>query len=283
MLATDYDTIINGYFKGKAEAAYGAAWGEDYAVFQYPNSFRAATVWYHDHTLGMTANNVYAGPAGFYIIRGGPGGDDAVIDSRTGTKAVLPGPAPNDGDKFPPNKTYYEIPIAIQDRAFNADGSLFYPNNRAFFEGLTPAQLQIPFTPDGAMNGQPSDVAPIWNPEFFANTIVVNGKTWPVLDVEPRRYRFRLLNGCDARFLILKIVAGDPIDEPFLCAIVERDERAARIGLDDERDIARKEHITDRHPGHRDSILRVLDPDRLLQSSLPSLQDLELFPYQYLK
>ena len=42
--------------------------------------------------------------------------------------AVLPGPAPKEGDKFPPNKTYYEIPIAIQDRAFNADGSLFYPD-----------------------------------------------------------------------------------------------------------------------------------------------------------
>ena len=84
----------------------------------------------------MTRLNVYAGPAGFYIVRGGPAGDGAVLDSRTGTPAVLPGPAPKEGDKFPPNKTYYEIPIAIQDRSFNADGSLFYPDTRAFFDEI---------------------------------------------------------------------------------------------------------------------------------------------------
>ena len=46
-------------------------------------------------------------------------------------------------------------------------------------------------------------MSPIWNPEFFGNCMVVNGSTWPFLDVEPRRYRFRLLNGCNSRFLIL--------------------------------------------------------------------------------
>ena len=51
-----------------------------------------------------------------------------MLDITHRTAAVLPGPAPKEGDKFPPNKTYYEIPIAIQDRAFNADGSLFYPD-----------------------------------------------------------------------------------------------------------------------------------------------------------
>ena len=40
-----------------------------------------------------------------------------------------------------------------------------------------------------------SDISPQWNPEFFGNTIVVNGKTWPYLNVEQRRYRLRLLNG----------------------------------------------------------------------------------------
>jgi FtsP/CotA-like multicopper oxidase with cupredoxin domain len=103
--------------------------------------------------------------------------------------AVLPGPAPKEGDKG--NKTYYEIPIAIQDRAFNADGSLFYPDTRAFFDGVTG-----PYTPD-------TDISPIWNPEFFGNTIMVNGNTWPFQTVEQRRYRFRFLNGCDSRFLIL--------------------------------------------------------------------------------
>jgi FtsP/CotA-like multicopper oxidase with cupredoxin domain len=179
------------FFAGKAAANYGSTWGPGFATFQYPNTGRAATTWYHDHTLGMTRLNVYAGPAGFFIIRGGPSGDSAVLDSRTGLKATLPGPAPREGDMFPPNKRYREIPIAIQDRSFNADGSLFYPDTRAFFDGI-----EGPYVPE-------SDVSPIWNPEFFGNAIIVNGNTWPFLDVEQRRYRFRVLNGCQSRFLIL--------------------------------------------------------------------------------
>ncbi|MCC6458701.1 MAG: multicopper oxidase domain-containing protein [Caldilineaceae bacterium] len=179
------------FFATKAAATLGATWGPGYATFEYPNRHRAATNWYHDHTLGMTRLNVYAGPAGFYIIRGGPEGDGAVLDTRFGTPAVLPGPAPKENDKFPPNKSYYEIPIAIQDRSFNADGSLFYPDTRAFFDGITG-----PYLPD-------TDVSPIWNPEFFGNIIMVNGNTWPFQSVEQRRYRLRFLNGCQSRFLIL--------------------------------------------------------------------------------
>jgi FtsP/CotA-like multicopper oxidase with cupredoxin domain len=182
------------YFRGKAAASYGAPWGPGFATFQYPNHNRASTIWYHDHALGMTRLNVYAGPAGFYIVRGGPDGDGAVLDRRAGTVAVLPGPAPKEGDAFPPDKTYYEIPIAIQDRSFNSDGSLFYPDTRAFFGDEPP--ITGPYIPD-------SDVSPIWNPEFFGNMIMVNGNTWPFLNVEQRRYRFRFLNGCQSRFLIL--------------------------------------------------------------------------------
>jgi FtsP/CotA-like multicopper oxidase with cupredoxin domain len=99
------------------------------------------------------------------------------------------GPAPALGDA--PGTAYYEIPIAVQDRSFQADGSLFYPDTRAFFDGI-----EGPYLPT-------TDVSPIWNPEFFGNTIMVNGNTWPFLTVERRRYRFRFLNGCDSRFLIL--------------------------------------------------------------------------------
>ena len=114
-----------------------------------------------------------------------------MLDSRTGSPASLPGPAPRENDRFPPNKPYREIPIAIQDRSFNDDGSLFYPDTRAFFDGITG-----PYIPD-------TDISPIWNPEFFGNMIMVNGNTWPFLTVEQRRYRFRVLNGCQSRFLIL--------------------------------------------------------------------------------
>src|SRR6266498_3932349 len=80
------------FFAAKAAGSYGVGWGPGFATFQYPNENRASTIWYHDHALGMTRLNVYAGPAGFYLIRGGPAGDDAVVDSRSGTHAVLPGP-----------------------------------------------------------------------------------------------------------------------------------------------------------------------------------------------
>jgi spore coat protein A, manganese oxidase len=177
------------FFATKAAAAYGVEWGPGFATFQYPNENRASTIWYHDHALGMTRLNVYAGPAGFYLVRGGP--DDVVIDRRTGGPAILPGPAPRENDRFPPNKPYREIPIAIQDRSFNADGSLFYPDTRQFFDGIV-----RDYIPDG-------EFAPIWNPEFFGNTIIANGSTWPFLTVQQRRYRLRFLNGCQSRFLIL--------------------------------------------------------------------------------
>jgi len=169
------------------------------AIYSYENTQPATTIWYHDHSLGMTRLNVYAGPAGFWLIRGGAF-DGATVAG--GGAAVLPGPAPvGTGD---PNfdaayrKTIREIPIAIQDRSFNLDGSLFYPNNRAFFDGFLG-----PYVGTNVPND--SDIAPIWNPEAFFNTMVVNGTTWPSFEVAPARYRLRLLNGCNSRFLNLSM------------------------------------------------------------------------------
>jgi bilirubin oxidase len=179
------------FFQNEFWNKFGVDWEPGTATFQYDNDQPATTMWYHDHTLGMTRLNVYAGPAGFYLLRGGRG------DLPVGT---LPGPAPGVGDD--PLGRYYEIPLAIQDRSFNDDGTLFYPDSRAFFDGFGG-----PYIPN-------SDVPPIWNPEFFGNTIVVNGRTWPSLEVEPRRYRFRLLNGCNSRFLILKIVDDPAAERP---------------------------------------------------------------------
>lgn len=173
-------------FKAMFAATWGQEWAPGTAVVQYANDQRAATLWVHDHTLGMTQLNVYAGPAGFYLLRGGP------ADLPAG---VLPGPAPARGDH--PDTRHYEIPLAIQDRSFAADGALAYPASRREFDGFGG-----PYVPA-------SDISPIFNPEVFGATMVVNGRTWPVLEVEPRRYRLRLLNGCNARFLILKLVA-DP-------------------------------------------------------------------------
>ncbi len=198
-----YSTTGTYYDLNIETSPLGDLWTTGTAVFEYPNDQRATALWYHDHALGMTRVNVYSGLAGFYLLRGGN-------TDLSGNK--LPGPAPAAGDQ--PGKSYYEIPLVLQDRSFNADASLFYPDNRAFFEGLTVDQLEIPFTPAPAVGGTPSDVAPIWNPEFFGNTVVVNGRTWPVLQVEPRRYRLRFLDGADSRTFILKLTTGDPTARP---------------------------------------------------------------------
>jgi spore coat protein A len=81
----------------------------------------------------------------------------------------------------------YEIPIMIQDKAFNEDGSLFYPDN-----ATPPVDNPVPSTPSF----------------FFGNTIVVNGKVWPYLKVEPRKYRFRILNASNLNAYDLSLSNG---------------------------------------------------------------------------
>jgi len=188
----------------KRYAKRGSNWGQaagfapvlGQAVFQYPNDQPEATLWYHDHSLGITRLNVYAGPAGFWLIRD-PAGQEVGLN--------LPSPAPKVGDAA--GTLYYEIPMVIQDRSFNKNGSLFYPKNRAFFEGVRKGKLKIQFAPK-------SDVAPIWNPEAFFNVMVVNGVAWPFQDVDQTRYRLRLLNGSNSRFLNLSLQVVDGNGQP---------------------------------------------------------------------
>jgi spore coat protein A len=130
-------------------------------TFTYYNEQRASMVWYHDHALGNTRTNVYAGLAGLYFIR------DDLDTGEDGNPLGLPaGP--------------YEIPLVLQDKTFNADGSMFYPT-----QGVTA------FHPE-------------WVPEFFGDVAVVNAQIWPFVDVEPRRYRLRIVNGSQARFYNLQ-------------------------------------------------------------------------------
>ncbi|HEX6334180.1 MAG TPA: multicopper oxidase domain-containing protein [Flavisolibacter sp.] len=147
----------NGFIKG------------DITPYYYHNDQEAATIWYHDHALGITRLNVYAGLAGFYLVT-----DPNEIQLRnTGKLPAAP----------------YDLGLAIQDRMFTVNGQLFYPSAPA-----------IPGTP-----------APGVMPEFFGDFILVNGMAWPVLDVEPRKYRFRMLNGSDSRFYNLFLSSGQPI------------------------------------------------------------------------
>ena len=198
------DYICNGTFFESAEGADTLnALGRGYAIDMYPNDQPTTTLWYHDHSLGITRLNVYAASAGFWLIRDDNDGETGLLGGVLPQPAPLVGQDPN-GDPAV-RAAIREIPIAIQPKSFNADGSQYYPADRAFFEGLGDGQtfadntgLNIPFLPQAT-----SDIAPVWNPEAFFNTMVVNGNTWPVLEVAPERYRLRLLNAADSRFLNL--------------------------------------------------------------------------------
>jgi spore coat protein A len=142
-------------------------------TYYYDNDQESATLWYHDHALGITRLNVYAGLAGFYLLR--DENENALIDG-----GVLPGGP-------------YEIEVVIQDRMFTEDGQLFYPSEDP--------EIEPGFDP---LPEDPSAIA-----EFFGDFILVNGVAWPMLEVEPRKYRLRLLNGSDSRFYVLEFRDDD--------------------------------------------------------------------------
>jgi spore coat protein A len=170
------------YFFSPGYEVKGPRWVEK--KYLYDNDQPAGTLWYHDHALGITRLNVYAGMAGFYILR------DDVDTGLAGNALGLPA--------FP-----YEAGYAIQDRMFRETGELFYPA----FPG-DPFYADF-ITDEGAI--LPSELFPGGGPtalaEFFGDHMVVNGKIWPKTDVEPRNYRLRFLNGCDSRFLVVRFRA----------------------------------------------------------------------------
>jgi spore coat protein A len=120
----------------------------------------ASLLWFHDHGLGATRLNVFAGLAAAYILR------DEFDTGSESNPIGIPG-----GD--------YEIPLVIQDRQFDSDGTFRYP-----------------------ISGIPGAT---WIGEYFGDTMLVNGKVWPYLEIEPRMYRLRVLNGCNARILNLDL------------------------------------------------------------------------------
>ena len=142
--------------------------------YTYPNNQAATTLWYHDHVLGETRLNVFAGLAGFYFVQGEP---------ETSVDPALP-----QGD--------YEVELLIADRQFDTNGQLFFPDGNPLTAGL---------------NGPPGnpDINPYAIPEFFGDVILVNGKSWPYLEVEPRRYRFRLVDGSNARMYALFLTSNN--------------------------------------------------------------------------
>ena len=136
------------------------------AVYRYPNTQESGPLWFHDHTLGATRLNVYAGLAGAYYLRD--------------PNLALPNDL-SDVTKI--------VPVVLQDRMFDTAGQLFFTADSA--GGLL-----------WALNPE----HPYWNPEFVGDSVLVNGKAWPFLNVGPNRYRFLVLNGSNARTYDLSLI-----------------------------------------------------------------------------
>ena len=142
----------------------------------------AGMMWYHDHSLGITRLNVYAGLAGFFPLRD---------DNDTG-KAGNPAGLPADP---------YELGYAIQDRMFRNNGELFYsafPGDPFYADFIDDEGVVL--DPDIFPGGGPTALA-----EFFGDHMLVNGIIWPKASVEQRQYRVRFMNGTDSRFMRLKL------------------------------------------------------------------------------
>jgi spore coat protein A, manganese oxidase len=167
------------------------------AEYYYPNDQSARLVWYHDHAVGITRINAYAGIASAYVIR----------DSFEGglRNLGLPDFVENGGR---------EIPIVIQDKIFvpanvasvdptwtgpTVEGSLWYAHR------YDPKL----YTLHGNKKGQGTVPDPSVVPEFFGDTMLANGTVYPEATVEARRYRLRILNACNARFLNLQLYVDD--------------------------------------------------------------------------
>ena len=145
---------FDAYSGGKPEAVPGTS-----ETMTYPNQQGEALTWYHDHALGITRTNVYAGLAGGYLLTD-PASGVSNVPTALDASAVP--------DPYAPGNIPLYIPLVIQDKTFNGRGQLTYP---------------FP-----------------WAPEFFADNCLVNGRVFPFLQVQPRKYRFTFLNGSQSRF-----------------------------------------------------------------------------------
>ena len=124
-------------------------------MYTYPNRQRASTLWYHDHAMDRTGENIYRGLAGFYII-----------EDEEEAALSLP-------------QVPFDVPLLLQDRSFEADGSLHYDSDR--------------------------------HRGFKGDVLLINGVPWPRMEVATRKYRFRILNGSNARLFALALSNGDPL------------------------------------------------------------------------
>ncbi|MTI30582.1 multicopper oxidase family protein [Xanthovirga aplysinae] len=149
--------------------------GPDYVKknYYYDNSQEATTLWYHDHTIGMTRLNVYAGLYGFYLI-------SDPNEKRLQEENVLP----------PDSLT---LEIVFNDANFTEKGELYYPGRHG-----------QPIDPIIKKKIEENWPDPTHFDEFFGEFIMANNMCWPKLEVKPCIYRFRILNGSSSRTFVLE-------------------------------------------------------------------------------
>jgi spore coat protein A len=166
--------------------------------YYYPNNQSARLMWYHDHSVGITRLNAYAGLASGYLV------SDDVVTALTNA-GIVPGLA-------------YTVPLIIQDKTFKTvsdqwgePGDLWYPNTYQIDSSTSETgRWELGAPSDGFANlGLPP--TPSCVPEFFADTPVINGEAYPYLQVQPRRYRVVVLNGSQARFYNLNLFYENPL------------------------------------------------------------------------
>lgn len=174
---TAYSTHGKGYYTYNYDPEADAQ--NNFSIYRYPNSQEAGPLWFHDHLLGGTRINVYAGLAGAYLLT------DPSLNLPQGMTATG---LDYDPVNSPGTNTSLTIPLVLQDRMFDNAGQLYFPDL-----GLNPTEH------------------PLWIPEFVGDTIVVNGRSWPYLQVDPRRYRFLMINGSNARFYQLSLDKNVPM------------------------------------------------------------------------
>jgi len=164
-------------------------------IYNYPNRQEASALIFHDHILGALRLNLYAGIASGYVIE-----DPAIIRTdATGvwvSTAIAPLASCEAGsDKCLPVNlpgSAEIVPVVIQDRIFDTDGQVLWPAD---------SMRGVQFSPNPEH--------PYWVPDFFGDAIVVNGKAWPYLEVQPKRYRFLFINASHSRIYDLNL--GVPI------------------------------------------------------------------------
>lgn len=157
--------------------------------YLYPMEQRASTLWYHDHRMDFTGEQVYRGLLGVHLVR-----DDQ--------EDALPLPH---GDR--------ELVLAIVDRSFGADGQFAYPsaaNQDEDHSGHQAPPAHHSGDQRGEDEGAPRGASDEYLEGVLGDVMLVNGAPWPVLEVDAARYRLRLLNGCNARRLDLALEPPPP-------------------------------------------------------------------------